>query len=361
MIRFILFLIQLLPPEISHFLTIKFLKLGFGQNFIKQSFNQSPILKQFIWDLEFINPIGLAAGFDKNGEVIDQTLKLGFGFVEIGTVTPEPQYGNDKPRIFRLVKDKAIINHLGFNNEGKDKVKNRLSKRKDDITSISGVLGLNIGKNSNTTDLSNDYTNCILTLGPYVDYMVINISSPNTPGLRNLQNRGYLENLIISIKQNIKDDSILKNKPLLIKIAPDLDEEQKRDIALTSLAQGINGIIVSNTTLKRSDSLKDKNKNEIGGLSGKPLFLPSTLLLREMYNLTGGKIPLIGVGGISTGKDVYEKIKAGASLVQLYTGLVFEGPQIINNINKELYYLLRADGFNNISEAIGSDVLWKNQ
>ena len=348
-------LIRFFPPEVVHFLTINLLKLGITGFFIKP-FQNDKILNQFIWNLEFNNPVGLAAGFDKNAEVIDPLLAMGFGFVEIGTVTPKPQYGNEKPRIFRLIKDKAIINHLGFNNQGIKKILNRLMHRYKSRLSTPGIVGANIGKNHFTKESSKDYIQCLELLGPYVDYIVINISSPNTPGLRDLQKRQYLENLIISIKDSKKLNSAISKKPLLIKISPDLDNEQKRDIALTSLAQGIDGIVISNTTLSRLNSLTDKNKNEIGGLSGKPLFIPSTLLIKEMYNLTGGKIPLIGVGGISNGRDVYEKIKAGASLVQLYTSLVYEGPKIIKTINLELKNLLKADGYSNITEAIGTEV-----
>ena len=348
-------LIRFFPPETAHFLTINLLKLGVT-GFFTKSFQNDKILNQFIWNLEFNNPVGLAAGFDKNAEVIDPLLAMGFGFVEIGTVTPKPQYGNEKPRIFRLDKDKAIINHLGFNNQGIKKILNRLVYRYQNRFSTPGIVGANIGKNNFTKESSKDYIQCLELLGPYVDYIVINISSPNTPGLRDLQNRQHLESLIISIKNSKKLNQATSTKPLLIKISPDLNNEQKRDIALTSLAQGVDGIIISNTTLSRSNSLIDKNKNEIGGLSGRPLFVPSTLLIKEMYNLTGGKIILIGVGGISNGRDVYEKIKAGASLVQLYTGLVYEGPKIIKTINLELKNLLKADGYSNISEAIGTEV-----
>ena len=354
MINIFIYLLSFFPPEFSHFLTLKILKLNKSKIYYKP--NNNKILQQVIWNIEFNNPIGLAAGFDKNGEVIDETINLGFGFVEIGTVTPRPQIGNEKPRIFRLKKDKAIINHLGFNNQGMERVKKRLLNRHNNRYLSPAIVGLNVGINSDSEDASLDYISCIKCLGPYVDYIVINISSPNTPGLRDLQNRGQLENLIISLKKNIYDFSSIKKKPILIKISPDLNEEQKRDIALTSLAQGVDGLIISNTTLKKTNLLKDFNKNEIGGLSGKPLFVPSTIMLKEMYSFTGGKIPLIGVGGISSGRDAYEKIKSGASLVQIYTSLVYEGPQIVNKINKELSYLLQADGFMNINEAIGVDV-----
>ena len=287
--------------------------------------------------------------------------ELGFGFIEIGTVTPKPQKGNEKPRVFRLNKDKAIINHLGFNNQGIDKIKRRLSQRYKNKYRNLGPVGLNISKNFDTKEATKDYILCIENLGIYADYIVINVSSPNTPGLRELQNRNNLENLIILTKKYKNSQNNLIKKPLLIKISPDIEDEQKRDIALTSLAQGIDGIIISNTTISRPSSLHDHRNSEIGGLSGKPLFLQSTMLLKEMYNFTGGKIPLIGVGGISSGKDAYEKIKAGASLIQLYTGLIYDGPKLVNKINIELSHLIQADGYKNITEAIGSDSLWRNQ
>lgn len=347
--------LRLLPPEVAHNLTIKLLKTGITRFYKKNNYNDST-LQQFIWNLEFRNPLGIAAGFDKNAEIIDPLLDLGFGFVEAGTVTPEPQIGNKKPRVFRLINDNALINHLGFNNEGIKKIEKRLSHRYLNRYSSQGIIGINIGKNSFTEENSKDYILCLKSLGEYVNYIVINISSPNTPGLRNLQNRENLENLIISIKKEKKLDEKISNKPLLIKISPDLNNEEKRDIALTSLAQGIDGIIISNTTLSRPKSLTSNKKEEIGGLSGKPLYLISTILLKEMYALTGGKIPLIGVGGISSGREAYEKIKAGASLLQLYTGLIYDGPQIIKKINIELKNLLKTDGYNNISQAVGTDV-----
>ena len=214
-------------------------------------------------------------------------------------------------------------------------------------------MGINIGKNAFTKQIDSDYKLCLARLGSYVDYIVINISSPNTPGLRDLQNQSNLEKLIISLKKTRNLDVRIKNKPLLIKISPDLNEEQKKDIALTSLAQGIDGIVISNSTLSRPKLLSKKYKDKLGGLSGKPLFELSTILIKEMYRLTGGKIPIIGVGGINSGRDAYEKIKAGASLIQLYTGIVFQGPDIVNKINKDLVYYLQEDGYSNISEAIG--------
>ena len=281
-------------------------------------------------------------------------LCLGFGFVEAGTVTPKPQYGNDKPRIFRLNDDLAIINHLGFNNKGATYVEKKL--RKLNLNPLSkGIVGINIGKNNNSSNYIDDYNYCLEKLGPLAHYVTINISSPNTPGLRDLQNRGQIEILVQAIKDKKNNLVSLEKTPIFYKIAPDLNEEQIRDIALMSLANNIDGLIISNSTVERLSTLKSTLKNEIGGLSGKPLFLQSTLMLKKMYTLTNGQIPIIGVGGISNGLECYEKIKAGASLVQLYTALTYKGPKLIKKILNELINLLKTDGYKNIKEAIGKD------
>ena len=343
-------IIRTFPPEISHNLTLKLLQLSLNQ---KKIIND-PILHQHIFGLDFSNPIGMAAGFDKNADVVNAILSLGFGFVEIGTVTRKPQYGNDKPRIFRLNNDSAIINHLGFNNKGATYVEKKL--RKLNLNPLSkGIVGINIGKNTNSSDYIEDYNYCLEKLGPLAHYTTINISSPNTPGLRDLQNRGQIEILVQAIKDKKNNLPSLEKTPIFYKIAPDLNEEQIRDIALMSLANNIDGLIISNSTVERLSTLKSALKNEIGGLSGKPLFLQSTLMLKKMYTLTKGQIPIIGVGGISNGLECYEKIKAGASLVQLYTSLTFEGPKLINKILNELVNLLKTDGYKNIREAIGKD------
>ena len=344
-------LLRLLPPELSHAFTIKALKL----NIPKKNFNDDLSLHQHIFGLDFSNPIGLAAGFDKNAEVVNPLLNLGFGFVEAGTITPLAQLGNQKPRVFRLNKDHAIINHLGFNNKGMNFAKSRLSKLK--LNNLSnGIVGINIGKNLDTSNAINDYSIVFENLGQYVHYTTINISSPNTPGLRDLQNRKNIEKLIKSL-QNTKNENIeLKNKPILFKISPDLNENQLRDIALISLANGIDGLIISNTTIDRPNTLSSIEKKFQGGLSGKPLFKKSTYILKKVYALTNGNIPIIGVGGISNGIDFYDKVKSGASLAQLYTALVFQGPKLVNNIKQEILSCLKTDGFKNIKEAIGKDV-----
>ena len=277
---------------------------------------------------------------------------LGFGFVEVGTITPKPQFGNKKPRIFRLNEDQAIINHLGFNNNGSEKALQNL--RKLNLSNLSsGIVGINIGKNLNSLDGISDYCYCLEKLGPYGHYITINISSPNTPGLRDFQKRGKIETLVKALQKKQNEFQTLFDKPIFLKISPDLDDEQLRDIALISLANNISGLIISNSTTERPKTLISSNKKEIGGLTGRPLYLQSTLILKKMYSLTNGQLILIGVGGVSNGNECYEKIKAGASLVQLYTALVYHGPKIINSILKELNGLVLTDGYKNISEAVG--------
>ena len=344
-------IIKIFSPEVSHNLTIQLLKL----NFLKNKTLNHKILHQHIFGFDFNNPLGIAAGFDKNADVINPLLNLGFGFVECGTITPQEQYGNAKPRIFRLNNDFAIINHLGFNNKGAIFAEKKLKKLKLNALS-KGIVGINIGKNKNTENLIDDYIICLEKLGPHAHYVTVNISSPNTPGLRDLQKRGHIEKLVKAM-QNIKQNTnSLQGTPIFFKIAPDLDEEQIRDIALMSLANNVDGLIISNTTLERPSTLRSSNKKEIGGLSGNPLFLPSTLMLKKMYSLTNGQIPLIGVGGVSNGLECYKKIKSGANLVQLYTALTFKGPKIINKILLELITLLKTDGYKNIKEAVGKEV-----
>ena len=344
-------IIKRFPPEISHNIIIKLLKLNISTNNIYED----PILHQHIFGLDFINPLGMAAGFDKNVEVVKSLLKLGFGFVEAGTVTPQAQYGNEKPRIFRLNEDLGIINHLGFNNKGASFAEDKLKKL--NLNSLSkGIIGINIGKNKDTVNFIDDYLYCLEKLGPHAHYVTINISSPNTPGLRDLQNRGNIERLAESLQQKKNNMQLLDKTPIFFKISPDIDDEQIRDIALMSLANNIDGLIISNSTTDRPKNLKSSLKEEIGGLSGRPLFIKSTLILKKMFTITNGQIPLIGVGGINSASECYEKIKSGASLVQLYTALTYFGPDIINKILTELVYLLKADGYKNIKEAIGKEV-----
>lgn len=290
------------------------------------------------------SPVGLAAGFDKNAEVIKPMLSFGFGFVEVGTVTRNPQYGNNKPRIFRLVKDYAIINRLGFNNKGIDYLLKQIDH--DDY-----IFGINIGRNSTAKDQISDYVDLIKMVYGKSNYVVLNISSPNTPNLRALHNKQELSELLREINITRKSIDSSESIPIILKISPDIDQQTKENIAELVLEYKINGLIVSNTTVNR-DGLHS-HQSEVGGLSGKPLFKPSTALLSDMYKLTSGKVLLIGCGGISSGADAYEKIKTGASLVQLYTALIYQGPQIVNKISLELAELIRKDGFNNVSEAVG--------
>ncbi|KAM1033207.1 hypothetical protein TB2_036229 [Malus domestica] len=330
-----------------------------------------------VWGRKFSNPIGLAAGFDKNAEAVDGLLSLGFGFVEIGSVTPVPQEGNPKPRIFRLREEGAIINRCGFNSEGIVAVAKRLGaqhgKRKlDETTSSSssgeevkpggkagpGILGVNLGKNKTSEDASADYRQGVHTLSQYADYLVINVSSPNTPGLRMLQGRKQLKDLVKQV-QGARDEMQWGEEgppPLLVKIAPDLSKEDLEDIAAVALALRLDGLIISNTTVSRPESVcKHPVASEAGGLSGKPLFDMSTNVLKEMYILTRGKIPLIGCGGVSSGEDAYKKVRAGATLVQLYTAFAYGGPALIPQIKAELSECLERDGYKSISEAVGAD------
>ena len=343
--------IKSLPPELAHSLTIKALKyLNFGyKNF------EDPTLRQHLLGLDFLNPIGLAAGFDKNAEVMKSMFSLGFGFVEIGTVTPQAQKGNAKPRIFRLKEDEAIINSLGFNNKGSKKVKKNLLKIRRTYIN-NKIIGVNIGKNKSTIDAVDDYLFNIEQLGNLASYIAINISSPNTEGLRDLQLRGNIDKFLKKILDKRDQIEDINKKPILIKISPDLNEDQLRDIALISLANNIDGLILTNTTIDRPNKLISYDKNRNGGLSGKPLFKSSNSILKKMYNLTNGQIPLIGVGGISSASDCYEKIKSGASLVQLYTALTYAGPSLIYNIKNELIDLIKTDGYKNITDLIGKSV-----
>ena len=337
-----------LPREAAHELTLRALEFGAGRFLGAAAVPDAdpPLLAQRLWGLEFANPVGLAAGYDKDARVPDAMLQLGFGFVEVGTVTPRPQPGNPKPRLFRLEQDQAIINRMGFNSGGLDAVCERLSRR-----IRSGIIGVNLGKNRDANDAAGDYAKGILRTARLADYLVVNVSSPNTPGLRELQHRTMLGSLLERL-MNVREETGCR-VPLLLKIAPDLTSEERRDIAQVALEAGIDGLIVSNTTVERSPGLVSRHAHENGGLSGRPLFAPSTALLAEMYRLTQGRLPLIGVGGIASAEDAYAKIRAGASLVQLYTALVFLGPDLVNQIKTGLAVLLRSDGFASIAEAVG--------
>jgi dihydroorotate dehydrogenase len=333
-----------LAPETAHRLAVRALGIMSGT-----AVPPHPALAQRLWSLDFPNPVGLAAGFDKNAECYRGALGLGFGFVEIGSVTPRPQAGNPKPRLFRLPADRAVINRMGFNNDGMEAVAARLAGR----DRARGIVGVNLGKNKETVDAAADYELGVARLGDLADYLVINVSSPNTPGLRALQGK---EPLAALIQRTRAARDLLRTKPpLLLKIAPDLTEDDQRDIAEVALTEGLDGLIISNTTIARPALQEAATAKETGGLSGAPLFGPATVLLGRMYGLTQGRLPLIGVGGISSAREAYAKIRAGASLVQIYSALVYEGPHLAARIAAELPALLAADGFAHVRDAIGAD------
>ena len=340
-------LLRALPAEAAHRATIRALAQGLGGLAARRGEPDPPSLRQRLWGREFPNPVGVAAGFDKDAEVPDALLRLGCGFAETGTVTPRPQPGNPKPRIFRLYEDRAVINRMGFNSRGLDQTLARLSVRRR-----VGVVGVNLGKNRDSEDAAADYLDGVRRVGPLADYFVINVSSPNTPGLRDLQRREILDDLLCRLVA--ARDAAAPSVPLLVKIAPDLTPEERADIAAIAPASGVDGIVIGNTTIARPP-LRSAHAGEHGGLSGGPLFAPSTALLADIYRLTQGKIPLVGVGGIASAADAYAKIRAGASLVQLYTALVFEGPALIGRIKRGLAELLARDGFASIAEAVGAD------
>jgi dihydroorotate dehydrogenase len=297
--------------------------------------------------LRFPNPVGLAPGYDKNAEVPAAILRLGFGFTEVGTLTPLPQTGNPRPRLFRLTEDKAVINRMGFNNQGLAAAIERLSKLRRDR--FGGVLGVNIGANKDSSDRVSDYVAGVNAMAPVADYLTVNISSPNTPGLRALQDKAALDDLLAAVMAARVDAT-----PIFLKVAPDLESADIDDIVQVSMARGIAALIVSNTTITRP-SLKSRYAGESGGLSGAPLRDLAQQRLRDFRQSSGGQIPLIGVGGIASAEDAYARIRAGASLVQIYSALVYEGPGLASTINRGLLRLLKRDGFANIDEAVGVD------
>ena len=297
----------------------------------------------------FPNPIGLAAGFDKSAEVYNPLLNLGFGFVEVGTVTPLKQIGNPKPRIFRLEEDNALINRLGFNNDGIEIVKNRIRTE-----GKQGILGVNIGPNKDTKDQKNDFSLGLKNFFDLADYITVNISSPNTKGLRDFHDQEKLKNLLFALNK-IKEDK-KTNIPLLLKISPDIKDNYISEIVKVSINNNISAIILTNTTEGNRDSLVSKIKKEEGGLSGEPLEKISTNMIKKFYKELNGKIPIIGVGGVNSGKTAYEKILAGASLLQLYTGFVYRGPSTAKKIKRELIEILKSEGINNIQEAVGKNI-----
>ena len=339
-------LLTRLDPELAHTLTVRALSLFHSSPALA---DDDPRLQIEALGLRFRNPVGLAAGFDKNAETTEAMLSFGFGFVEAGTVTPKPQPGNPKPRIFRLREDAAVINRLGFNNQGIDVARRRLQA----VQGRPGIRGINIGANKDATDRIADYVTGLRELAPLADYVTVNISSPNTPGLRGLQNRSELDQLLGAVLS--ARETLPRRMPLLVKIAPDLDEQACSDIATLALDHRLDGLIVSNTTIDRPSDLKSGHRGETGGLSGKPLFRKSTEVLRTMRRLTQGRIVLVGVGGISSGEDAWAKIRAGATLVQLYTALTYQGPGLVTRIKQELLACMQRDGFSSIRDAVGRD------
>ena len=342
-------LIFKIDPERAHFLAIQSLKLNLVSNIFDEHKND-PIFKTKIFNKELVNPIGIAAGFDKNAEVYNPLFKLGFGLVEVGTITPLKQYGNSKPRVFRLVKDQALINRLGFNNHGSDVVLNRIKSNNK-----LGVLGINVGPNKDSDNRINDYLIGIEKFHEVADYITVNISSPNTENLRNFHDEGKLQDLLKSISE--KKKNLKTNIPIVVKISPDISETQINLISEILLENDISGIIISNTSESSREVLTDIQKHQKGGLSGKPIEKKSNLLINKFYNLLKGKIKIIGVGGVDSGQSAYEKFLLGADYIQLYTGMVFQGPNIAGSIKKELKELLIRDGVKNFSEIIGNKTL----
>ena len=342
--------LRLLPSEAAHNVTIRALSMGLGP---RDRVPDDPVLATEVWGLKFCNPVGLSAGFDKGAEVPDAMMRAGFGFAEAGTVTPLPQPGNPKPRMFRLTADNAAINRLGFNGQGLGPYVKRVSQRGPGL----GPFGANVGKNKVTEDGAADYEIGIEAVAPYADYLVCNISSPNTPGLRAMQGRAIMADMIDrslqALARAVPEEA--KCPPMIIKIAPDLDEGERADIAGVIMESGVDGMTVANTTVLRPSHMTDPQKDEAGGLSGAPLFPIALEIVGDIYKRTGGTVPIIGCGGVASGEDAYKMIRAGASLVQLYTALVFHGPALIPRIKRNLADLLKKDGFSSVGDAVGAD------
>ncbi len=345
--------LRLLPPETAHRLAIRALAAGIGVGPPRPA---PESLRTALFGLDFPNPVGLAAGFDKDAEAVDGALALGFGFVEVGTVTPRPQPGNPRPRLFRLPECEALINRMGFNSEGFAAARARLAAPRR----RPGVVGVNIGKNRDSADAIADYVAGLEAFHDRADYIAINVSSPNTPGLRALQAGDALARLIEALMEARARLSApgARPVPLLVKVAPDLDGPARIEIARLARTSGIDGLIVGNTTLAR-EGVSGPHAAEAGGLSGRPLFARATRVLADLYRLTEGRVPLIGVGGVASAEDAYAKIRAGASLVQLYTALVYRGPGLVGEIVEGLARLLAADGHARIADAVGVDAAKK--
>jgi dihydroorotate dehydrogenase len=342
-------LIFKVDPEKAHTLAIKSLKFNLIPNVFDENKND-PIFQTTIFEKDLDNPIGMAAGFDKNAEVYNPLFKLGFGFVEVGTITPLKQYGNPKPRVFRLVEDEALINRLGFNNHGAEIVKERIKRNKK-----LGLLGINIGPNKDSSNRLNDYLIGLKTFYDEADYITINISSPNTENLRTFHEGNKLQDLLKSIMTERKN--LKSNVPIAVKVSPDISEDQVSQITEILLEHEIKAIIVSNTSEATRDKLSNIQRHQKGGLSGKPIEEKSNLLINKFYKLLKGKIKIIGVGGVDSGQSAYDKFIAGADFIQLYTGMVFNGPNIAGIIKKDLKELLIRDGVKNYTEIVGNKTL----
>mgnify|MGYP001200838045 FL=1 len=342
-------LIFKVDPEKAHTLAIKSLKFNLFPNVFDENKND-PIFQTKIFDKDLDNPIGMAAGFDKNAEVYNSLFKLGFGFVEVGTITPLKQYGNPKPRVFRLVEDEALINRLGFNNHGAEIVKERIKHNKK-----LGLLGINVGPNKDSSNRLNDYLIGLKTFYDDADYITINISSPNTENLRIFHEGDKLQDLLKSIMEERKN--LKSNIPIAVKVSPDISEDQVNQVSEILLEHEIKAIIVSNTSEATREKLSNIQRHQKGGLSGKPIEEKSNILINKFYKLLKGKIKIIGVGGVDSGQAAYDKFIAGADFVQLYTGMVFKGPNIAGIIKKDLKELLIRDGVKNYTEIVGNKTL----
>ena len=337
-------LIFKLDPELAHNLAIKALKFNFNPISKIQKDNS---IETRIFGKKIVNPIGVAAGFDKDAEVYNPLFNLGFGFVEVGTITPLKQYGNPKPRIFRLEEDQALINRLGFNNSGADIISSRIRS-----TLPSGLFGINIGPNKDTINKLEDYLICFREFHNLSDYLTINISSPNTENLRSFHNQNELNELLHAIKE--EKQTLKSDIPIAVKISPDMDENDIEKTAETLIKYSIDAVIISNTTDRNRENLNNIHKLEKGGLSGKPLEKKSNLLINKFYKISKNKIIIIGVGGVDSGRSAYEKIINGAGVVQLYTGMVYKGPNIACKISEELIKILKKEGIKNVSEVVGA-------
>ena len=337
-----------LDPETAHDLAIKSLKYNPFPSKMFEVEDEQMLNIELLGKI-FPNPIGLAAGFDKSAEAYNSLLKLGFGFVEVGTVTPLMQFGNPKPRIFRLEDDQALINRLGFNNDGIETIKARIKSNRK-----KGILGVNIGPNKETKDQKNDFFLGLKNFFDIADYITLNISSPNTEGLRDFHDQKRLVDLIVTLNKIKKDKGT--DIPLFLKISPDINDSYISEIAEAAIKNNISAIILTNTTNGNRDNLKSEFKKEKGGLSGDPLHQISTNMIKKFYKELNSKIPIIGVGGVNSGKSAYEKIIAGASLLQLYTAFVYRGPSAAKDIKKELIQILKAEGIKSIKDVIGKDV-----